>query len=126
MKGFNMTKRFIFKRLGIGLAFAASFFFMLSRPVMAGLFDKDMSEVCGSWDKALGDYSGSEHCWACKIFMLVFDACNQVAGQINSALSGPLSSLVVAGCALWIVFETVSFSETKYLKSDVILSTIFS
>ncbi|MBR1945926.1 MAG: hypothetical protein IJ846_06535 [Alphaproteobacteria bacterium] len=104
-----MTKRFAFKRLCGGLAVAIGSFFILSRPVMAGLFDKDMSEVCGSWENALSDYSGTEHCWACQIFMLVFDACNQVAGQINSALSGPLSSLVVAGCGLWIAFETASF-----------------
>ena len=106
-----MTNNSILKRFYISLLIAVCFFFAVS-PANAAVFDiltTSMEEYCGGWDEAFANYSGSENCWACQIFMLIFDAANTVAGHVNSALSGPLSSVIVSGCGLWILFHTVVF-----------------
>lgn len=101
-----MTKRF-FKQFCIGLLLIFSLSLMAPSSVLAESGEKEMKEFCDSWDENVSDYSDQSHCWSCEIFILLFDAANIVAGQINGVLSGSAQSVVIVGGVLWLAFYTL-------------------
>ena len=111
MKGIDtMTKR-VLKKICFGLFLAIGLTFVLSRNASAGYTaaDAEMSVVCDTWQENITDYSDQSHCWSCELFLLLFDASNIVAGQINSTLSKPAMSLVIVGGCLWLAFCTLAY-----------------
>ncbi|MGN1079969.1 MAG: hypothetical protein ACI4TE_07355 [Alphaproteobacteria bacterium] len=106
-----MTKHVTLKRLVIGvLLFCGVFAYTSIHSAHAfSIYDKKMEDVCDSWSQNMQDYQGQEHCWTCQIFVLLFDAANKAAGQINNALSPPIMKAVVTLCSLWLAIHTLIF-----------------
>lgn len=103
-----MTKHVTLKRLLIGLLlFCGVFAYASFHTASAALVE--MADVCDSWEENMKDYSDQEHCWSCQIFLLLFDAANKTAGQINNALSGPVINVIGVFTGLYIVFSTLIF-----------------
>ena len=101
-----MMKQF-FKQFCIGLLLVFSLSFVFPQSVFAESGEKEMKEFCDTWEENIQDYSDQEHCWSCEIFILLFDAANIVAGQVNSVLSSSAQGIVVMGGALWLAFYTL-------------------
>lgn len=103
-----LTKRNIF--IGLLLIFCI----MAASPASASRLNRwlgcappQMDEVCDTFEENKQDYTGT--CWSCKIFMLFFDAANEVAGQVNKVISGPATYALVVFLGIWLVFNTAVF-----------------
>ncbi len=106
-----MAKRFILKRLLIGLLLVCGVFAYASfhTATAGGMDEITINEYCDTWEENMADYSDQDNCWSCQFFLLFFDAANKTAGQINNALSGPAGKVMIIGVALFVVFNTLIF-----------------
>ena len=81
-------------------------------PAQAGLFvDVNIGDVetyCDDFGDYLAYYGGGD-CWTCKIFLLIFDAANEISGDIAGKISGPLKSILAVGLALRIAYHSAIF-----------------
>ena len=103
-----MKKNFVLKRVLIGVLLLCGILTYTSFHTASAALRK-MEDHCQSWTDSMAQYQDQEKCWTCKIFVLLFDAADKVAGQINNALSGPAGKVIILGVALFVVFNTLVF-----------------
>lgn len=81
-------------------------------PAQAGFFVSvnpgDVETYCDDYQQYLDYYAGGD-CWTCKIFLLIFDAANEVSGDIAGKISGPLAKILAVGLALRIAYHSAIF-----------------
>lgn len=98
-----MAYRFVSKR-GLVIALLAFVCLLVAWPAFAKV---DMMSVCDTYAKNVEDYSGG--CWSCDIFMIFFDAANEVAGHVANVVEGPAKTALAVFLGVWLVFNTAVF-----------------
>lgn len=107
-----LTKRNIFIGLLLLLCIAAASPASASRlNRWLGCAPPQMDEVCDSFEENLKDFTSTKSgkCWSCDIFLLFFDAANEVAGHVNNVIAGPATYAMVVFLGIWLVFNTAVF-----------------
>ncbi len=72
------------------------------------------------------NWKGSENCYFCGLFTVLFNACSQVALQADVALSKGVAPLLIVAFALWVAFTVLSFVSSTETKDgrDLIVSFV--
>ncbi|MCQ2914395.1 MAG: hypothetical protein MJ247_04300 [Alphaproteobacteria bacterium] len=69
----------------------------------------DISRLCSDFNTYKANHNAGSGCWTCQIFMIFFDAGNQIAGKIAGAFSGPGVRVLAVGLLAWIGYHTLVF-----------------